>query len=551
MNEIQNLQAERPLVDMWDKIDRVHNWTQYRQNAVAPVEANEPVAEAAEVVNQQPAIQNTETVAKVIPITPNVTPEKKTKLSTKVLRVAAAVGAVTLGTIAAWNSNSDRGGSPLPKTTAAGESASGNNVVNSLNTILTANVSPVEKSVTKLSQEELVAKYGNATGEHGDHEVGHFIVDPNNPEQSKQNFYDGLRHNPVALALWQTCLETGSPSYENCVANAESLAKANENWASIMSMDLAKKGVLAEKVIAQFEKATFVGISLNNGEYNTVGIVNGKVVAMKNVRRNDYRLEFKIGDKIVQIRSCLQITEGKGVTSQPHNTTPAPHVEITTTTTAPESTTTTAPNTTTTVPKTTTTTIERTTTTTVPKTTTTTVPKTTTTTVPKTTTTTVPKTTTTVPKTTTTVPKTTTTIHTTTSVKTPRPLPTTPNYPDQEPGDPGQNPNVPDSGNSGQDPDGYLPGQNPNTTNTTNPNTTPTTDAPINNPNNPSDGTVPMLDVSFNHNPNSNTGTSSANLFLLSFAGGAITAAITAKNLRKKFVSRPSGMPPMNIDLDK
>lgn len=158
------------------------------------------------------------------------------------------------------------------------------------------------------------------------------------------------------------------------------------------------------------------------------------------------------------------------------------------------------------------------TTTTVPPTTTTTVPPTTTTTVPSTTTTTAPTTTTTQPPTTT----------TTRPNKVPTPLPTTPEYPDQEPGDPGVNPNIPDTGNTGQDEDGYLPGQNPNPTTTTTPEQVP--DEPINDEDNPSDGTVPLE----------------------AFVGLPLMGLVSeGARRRMRLVSAPKGMDPIELVIDE
>ncbi len=241
----------------------------------------------------------------------------------------------------------------------------------------------------KLTQAELEAKYGNVDGAHGANEIGAFNIDVNNREQSKQNFYEQLRHNSKALAFWSACLGTEQPGYGACVSDADVLANANEMIAKFENMPLDQKAKAAEYIVSQFEDATFDGITIESGPYNTVGIHGGKLVAMSNNRSHDPRLNFTFtfnGKTFrVQLRSCDQLTEN--ITAKPTpkvvpapapttTSTTIPVIEITTTTTAPANTTTTTAPTTTTSSTSTTTSSTSTTSSTIPVVTTITTPTT-------------------------------------------------------------------------------------------------------------------------------------------------------------------------------
>jgi hypothetical protein len=242
------------------------------------------------------------------------------------------------------------------------------------------------------SPEQLQSQYGNVfSGDLQQHLMANIAFDANDPEGSRDNFLNDVAHNQYSGAFWDTCLSTGTPSYNACVADPNALARANDERVTFENGDLNHKATVVQDVIDQFKNAKFNGFKVHSGEYRTIGVdENGNFFAMTNNRTNDLWLEFVFtgtdgNDYIVHIRSCGQLVEELNAPA------PVPHV--------PE-----------TVPPTTETTVPPTTSTTVPPTTSTTVPSTTTSTVPSTTTT-LPSTTTTVPTSTTvTVPKSTSTI---------------------------------------------------------------------------------------------------------------------------------------------
>ncbi len=289
-------------------------------------------------------------------------------------------------------------------------------------TISEAKADRIENKIEQLTDDEVTYIYTNiVTGNQASKEVGKIEISTSDAEQSRDNFYWDLRHNPQTLAFYATCLDQDTPNYENCAEDSDEegikvLEDAGKLLVEINAMELREKAVLAEETIAKFELMEFEGVEEHNGTYATMRLKleNGKVVGFEQSthasRANDPRLHFTYVDEDgntqeIVVRGCAQITkelppETPTPTTTPQTTTPPTTHETTTTpTTVPETTTIPETTTTTTIPETTTSTTTTTTTTIPETTTTTTIPETTTTT-----TTTIPETTTT-----TTIPETTTT----------------------------------------------------------------------------------------------------------------------------------------------
>ncbi len=517
------------------ELDALLEWVKNRDTKPSLTMVNEPV----EGESVEPVVQ-AEPTSNVIPLAPKLpaTETKKASRFNKLTRVAAVVAFAGAAAVAAWGHNADRGGARLPETDATAASADGHAVVNSLNTLLTAKHSPTTEAKV-VSGDQLGGTLSSAASALKADTMTELRQEMKNIASNPAG-YNGLAHphpgnrqadmegfDPATIDLYDT-VEGARLSFENDPGHLRAFVNASEGIvsANARSDSAAEQQKIVDAIFTN-SKTTYKILSGEeaNGVWRNTFQTNENTVFNKVETLHGMRvlsITTKDGNviylKVTANESgeiCLNVIQRLQEEHKPATPTTVPE----TTTTAPETTTTTVPETTTTAPETTTTTVPKTTTTTVPKTTTTTVPKTTTTTVPKTTTTTVPQTT------------------STTHPKTPETQPTTPNYPDQENGDPGVNPNQPDTGNTGQDQNGYLPDQDPN------PTTPPTTpeqqpDDPINTPDNPSNGTVP-LEANMLINPES----------LILGAGYSLVRAV--KLARRRFISAPHGMQPMNIDLDK
>jgi len=235
-------------------------------------------------------------------------------------------------------------------------------------TVSPAETDNIKENVEKLTDDEVTYIYANiVTGNQASKEVGEIEILTTDEEQSMENFYNDLRHNPQTLAFYATCLGQDTPNYENCAEDSDAegmkvLEDAGKLLVEINEMELRDKAVLAEETIAKFELMEFDGVELHNGTYETMRLKleDGKVVGFEQSthvsRPNDPRLHFSYVDKDgntqeIVIRGCSQITNEVPPTPTPETTTTTTVPEETTTTTVPEETTTT----TTTIPETTTT----------------------------------------------------------------------------------------------------------------------------------------------------------------------------------------------------
>ena len=156
------------------------------------------------------------------------------------------------------------------------------------------------------------------TGDNMNHLISQFEISSDNPEQSVNNFYNDLRHNPESLGFWTACVGTGTPSYEACAENPDVLNFAEKLVADYRVMPVEQKAVHAENLIDQFKEMTFLGVPELDGTYDTVSIdENGKeIYASTNYRENDPRLRFEKDGVVFDIRGCAQITRGGDQTTE-------------------------------------------------------------------------------------------------------------------------------------------------------------------------------------------------------------------------------------------
>jgi hypothetical protein len=174
-------------------------------------------------------------------------------------------------------------------------------------------VASAPKRSNELTESEL--KYRNIdTGSDQRGLIGNFNIDRSNPEQSKENFFRDIRHNPQELGFWQACTDQGSPSYQACAENPGVLRRAETLSAQYATMDPAKKGAIAEDVIEKFNKMNFGGVIEHSGPYNTIAIKDGNFVPQTQSRANDEWLKFTAIDQngkrtTFYVRSCGQIVE--------------------------------------------------------------------------------------------------------------------------------------------------------------------------------------------------------------------------------------------------
>ena len=250
-----------------------------------------------------------------------------------------AIGAIAVGSFLAWDKLKDDGkNEKVAKTTTEQittqiptNTSTTPSVTNTVgNTLKAGPPAPVANTNTNfVPRTELVKKYRNIdTGSDAQGLIGSFNIDPENPQASKTRFFNELRHNPQALAFWKSCQETGAPSYDACVDNSEALNKAQIRTKNYTSMDVAKKGEIAEDVISQFKAMKYNGVIIHNGPYRTVGVNGTMFFPMNNVRNADAWMSFTATDKDGKkstffVRKCDQIVEK--ITSPNPNANPNPN----------------------------------------------------------------------------------------------------------------------------------------------------------------------------------------------------------------------------------
>lgn len=159
------------------------------------------------------------------------------------------------------------------------------------------------------------SKYGNVdTGSDAQGLIGEFNIDPSNPSKSRANFFNDIRRNPQALAFWKTCLDTGVPNYDSCVASPAALDRAEALTRQYEGLNPAKKGQIAEGVIAKFKKMQF-GVITHSGPYRTIATTeDGQFIATTLSRQGDEWLQFTTttdsGKRVTfSVRECDQLVE--------------------------------------------------------------------------------------------------------------------------------------------------------------------------------------------------------------------------------------------------
>lgn len=152
------------------------------------------------------------------------------------------------------------------------------------------------------------------TGDEKNGLIGKFEINRNAPEQSKENFFKELRHNPKALAFWVTCLENGG-SYEACVEKPGVLEKAEERVKKYANMSPERKSKVYERLMKKFDAMKYGGVKEHNGPYKTVAATtDGGFAPAENTRYNDDWLQFIQDDgTVIYIRACDQIVKNNPV----------------------------------------------------------------------------------------------------------------------------------------------------------------------------------------------------------------------------------------------